>query len=379
MAEPAPPLDRALFAVTSDRVYLNHAAVGVLPKPTVDALHGFVEAHATGGVLGTYRYEGAMAEYRQRVGAAIGASGADIAILRNTSEGANVLAQGFDLRPGDEVLLPAEEFPSNAWPWRALRERGVVVRELDCSQAVLGPERLAREIGSRTRVVALSWISYADGARHDLAGIAAVARARGVALVVDAIQGLGALDLDVADFGIDALFAGGAKWLCALQGVALLYVSPALRDRLRVAAPGWRSVADMWDFHNDAQGWIGDASRFEGGTPNFIGALSLATSLELFRSVGIARIERHIAGLRERLAAGLRALGANVLERSGSHAASGILTFSVESRESVALGRALQSEGFVTTWRANGIRVSPHGYNTLGEIEAFLAALAANV
>ncbi len=379
MAEPAPPLDRALFAVTSDRIYLNHAAVGVLPKPTVDALHDFVEAHATGGVLGTYRYEGAMAEYRQRVGAAIGASGADIAILRNTSEGANVLAQGFDLRPGDEVLLPAEEFPSNAWPWRALRERGVVVRELDCSQSVLGPERLAREIGSRTRVVALSWISYADGARHDLAGIAAVARARGVALVVDAIQGLGALDLDVADFGIDALFAGGAKWLCALQGVALLYVSPALRDRLRVAAPGWRSVADMWDFHNDAQGWIGDASRFEGGTPNFIGALSLATSLELFRSVGIARIERHIAGLRERLAAGLRALGASVLERSGSHAASGILTFSVESRESVALGRALQSEGFVTTWRANGIRVSPHGYNTLGEIEAFLAALAANV
>ncbi len=379
MAEPAPPLDRALFAVTSDRIYLNHAAVGVLPKPTVDALHDFVEAHATGGVLGTYRYEGAMAEYRQRVGAAIGASGADIAILRNTSEGANVLAQGFDLRPGDEVLLPAEEFPSNAWPWRALRERGVVVRELDCSQSVLGPERLACEIGSRTRVVALSWISYADGARHDLAGIAAVARARGVALVVDAIQGLGALDLDVADFGIDALFAGGAKWLCALQGVALLYVSPALRDRLRVAAPGWRSVADMWDFHNDAQGWIGDASRFEGGTPNFIGALSLATSLELFRSVGIARIERHIAGLRERLAAGLRALGANVLERSGSHAASGILTFSVESRESVALGRALQSEGFVTTWRANGIRVSPHGYNTFGEIEAFLAALAANV
>ncbi len=379
MAEPAPPLDRALFAVTSDRIYLNHAAVGVLPQPTVEALHAFVDAHAKGGVLGTFPYEGAMAEYRERVAASIGASGAEIAILRNTSEGANVLAQGFDLRPGDEVLVPAEEFPSNAWPWRALRTQGVIVRELDCSTELLNPERLAREIGSRTRVVALSWISYVDGARHDLAGLSAVAHDRGVALVVDAIQGLGALDLDVRASGVDALYAGGAKWLCALQGVALLYVSSALRERLRVAAPGWRSVADLWDFHNDRQGWIDDASRFEGGTPNFIGALSLATSLDLFRSVGIARIERQIAALRERLADGVRALGATVLERPGRGGLSGILTFSVAGRESIALGRALQSEGFVTTWRANGIRVSPHGYNTLGEIDAFIAALATNV
>ena len=159
----------------------------------------------------------------------------------------------------------------------------------------------------------------------------------------------------------------------------MLYVSPSLRERLRVAAPGWRSVADLWDFHNDTQGWIGDASRFEGGTPNFIGALSLATSLDLFCNVGIARIERHVAGLRERLAEGVRALGATVLERPGSEGASGILTFSVAGRESIALGRALQREGFVTTWRANGIRVSPHGYNTLAEIDAFLAALAAKV
>ncbi len=379
MAESAPPLDPSLFAVTNGRVYLNHAAVGVLPTPTAAALHAFVDAHAKGGVIGTFPYEGAMAEYRERVGAAIGASGADIALLRNTSEGANVLAQGFDLRPGDEVLVPAEEFPSNAWPWRALRERGVIVRELDCSRAVLDPERLAREIGAQTRVLALSWIAYADGARHDLAALATLAHDRGVAIVVDAIQGLGALDLDVGATGIDALYAGGAKWLCALQGVALLYVSPALRDRLRVAAPGWRSVADMWDFHNGAQGWIENVSRFEGGTPNFIGALSLATSLGLFQSVGIARIERHIAALRARLDAGVRALGARVLERPGGKGVSGILTFSIAGRESIELGRSLQSEGFVTTWRANGIRVSPHGYTTFGEIDAFVAALAARV
>jgi len=377
VAEFAPPLDRSLFAVTRERTYLNHAAVGVLPISTAEALHAFVEAHATGGVLGTFPYEAAMARYRETIAAAIGAQGSDIAVLRNTSEGANVLAQGLDLQAGDEVLVPAEEFPSNAWPWRVLRARGVVVRELDCSREVLSPERLEREIGARTRVLALSWVGYADGARHDLAGLAAVAHSRNIAFVVDAIQGLGALDLDVVASGVDALYAGGAKWLCALQGVALLYVSPGLRERLRLAAPGWRSVVDMWDFHNQSQEWLGDASRFEGGTPNFIGALSLARSLELFNDVGIARIERHVVALRDRLAAGVRDLGATLLERPGGNGASGILTFSMPGRESVALGKALQNEGFVTTWRANGIRVSPHGYNDLAEIDAFIAALAA--
>jgi len=377
VAEFAPPLDRELFAVTREHAYLNHAAVGVLPAPTAEALHAFVEAHATGGVLGTFPYEAAMARYRETIAGAIGAQGSDIAVLRNTSEAANVLARGFDLQAGDEVLVPAEEFPSNAWPWRALRARGIVVRELDCSREVLSPERLEREIGARTRVLALSWVGYADGARHDLAGLAAVAHSHNIAFVVDAIQGLGALDLDVVASGVDALFAGGAKWLCALQGVAFLYVSPELRERLHLAAPGWRSVVDMWDFHNQSQGWIGDASRFEGGTPNFIGALSLARSLELFRAVGIARIERHVVVLRERLAAGVRNLGATIVERSGGAGASGILTFFIPGRESVALGKALQSEGFVTTWRANGIRVSPHGYNDLAEIDAFIAALAA--
>ncbi|HUY11224.1 MAG TPA: aminotransferase class V-fold PLP-dependent enzyme [Candidatus Dormibacteraeota bacterium] len=372
----APPLDRSLFAVTRSHAYLNHAAVGVLPIPTAAALHEFIDAQARGGVLGTFPYEAEMAQYRAVVARSIGARSSEIAILRNTSEGANAIAAGLNWSPGDEVLLPADEFPSNALPWRRLRNRGVLVRELDVTQERLTPERLDREIGDRTRLVTLSWIAYADGYRHDLAGLAKVAHSHGALFVVDAIQGLGALELDVERCGVDALYAGGAKWLCALQGSALLYVAPTLLERLDVAAPGWRTPADMWDFHNESQGWIGDTTRFEGGTPNFIGALSLARSLDLFASVGIARIERHVLALRSHLLTGLRDLGATVVTNAEESVGSGIVTFSFSNRESVTLGRELQREGFVTTWRTNGIRVSPHGYNEHAEIDAFLLALA---
>ncbi|HTC31006.1 MAG TPA: aminotransferase class V-fold PLP-dependent enzyme, partial [Candidatus Acidoferrum sp.] len=99
------PLPRDEFAVTERYVYLNHAAVGVIPRSTLRALEEFLRAHARGGVLGTFPYEVAMPQSRAAIGAFVGASGEEIAIVPNTSDGANTVAQGIDWNPGDEVLL----------------------------------------------------------------------------------------------------------------------------------------------------------------------------------------------------------------------------------------------------------------------------------
>ncbi len=369
------PLPRSEFAVTQRYAYLNHAAVGVLPQTTLERLEQHLRAHATGGVLGTFPYEQRMAEFRARIGSLIGARGRDVAVVPNTNAGATVLAQGVAWRQDDEVLLCDNEFPANAVPWLALRARGVRVRELDTSQGRLTPDRLRREIGKQTRAIALSWVSYADGYRHDLGALAEIAHAAGAWLFVDAIQGLGAFPIDVRALGVDALFAGGAKWLLALQGVGLLYVGEELLDRLNVALPGWRSVADMWDFHNHAQPYVDDASRFEAGTPSFLGALSMASSIELLERADPDRIGSHVLELTDRLVEGLSRCGAEIVSLRAPGCASGIVLFRVPGVASVALGRALQAHGVVTTWRANGIRVAPHGYNTAAEIDRLLEAL----
>jgi selenocysteine lyase/cysteine desulfurase len=369
------PLARELFAVTEQYAYLNHAAVGVLPLPTREALHRFIDAHATGGIARLASYELSMPRFRDTVAHFIGGHPGSVAFLRSTTDGATVLAAGLPWQPGDEIILPDNEFPANALPWLTLRRRGVNVRFVETARERLTPQVLQRMITPRTRVVAVSWVSFGDGYRHDVAALADVAHARGALLCVDAIQGLGAFPLDVQAANIDALYSGGAKWLLALQGVSFLYTAPAVLDRLELALPGWRSVADIWDFLNYDQDEAPDASRFEAGTPNFLGALSLYESMGVLSAAGTQAIGKHVLSLTDRLVEGLSSVGAEIASVREAGVCSGIVTFRLPSADSVVLGKALQREGIVTTYRTSGIRVAPHGYNTAEEIDALVDAV----
>lgn len=369
------PLPRSEFLVTERFTYFNHAAVGVLPKSSRDAIDAFVHAHADGGVMGTYTYEAKMPQYRERVGRFIGASGAEIAILRNTGDGANVVALGLDWNPGDEIILGDNEFPSNALPWLALRRHGVKINLVPSEQTRLTPDALREAMTPNTRVVAVSWVSFADGYRHDLAALAQVAHEGGALFCVDVMQALGAFPLDVHACDIDVAYGGGAKWLLSLQGVSFVYVRAHLIERLALGAPGWRSAADMWDFLNYDQPYVDNASRFEGGTPNFVGALSLEYGIDAIERAGPSRIAEHVLALTDHLVEGLHGLGAEVLTPRGEGISSGIVTFKMSGLDSVELGRTIQREGIITTWRSNGIRVAPHGYNTFDEIDRLLSVV----
>jgi cysteine desulfurase / selenocysteine lyase len=369
-------LARQAFALEPGLVYVNHAAVGVLPIATRDAVKAMVDDHAARGVLGTWTREAAMPAYRRRIAAFIGGRGEEIAVLRNTGDGATVIAQGLDLGQGDEVITGANEFGANAYPWLALRERGVTVTLIDAPRERMTPDVLRRHISSRTKVVAVSWVTFDDGYRHDLAALADAAHAHGAILAVDAIQGLGAFPLDVHDTNVDAVYAGGAKWLMALQGVSFLWLRANLLDRIALRMPGWRSAQDMWDFLDYDQPSIADASRYEGGTPNFLGALSLATSMDVLTAAGVDRIAAHVLALTDRLTEGLRSRGyAIVSDRSSDGTKSGIVTFRRDGADPIAIGKRLQQAGIVATYRANGIRVAPHGHNTAEEVDAIVGAL----
>ncbi|MBV9438480.1 MAG: aminotransferase class V-fold PLP-dependent enzyme [Candidatus Eremiobacteraeota bacterium] len=376
MIAAAAPLARDQFAVAPGLVYLNHAAVGILSIAARDAVHALIDAHAARGVLGTWPSEAALPAYRARVAALVGGRGEEIALLRNTGDGATVLAQGLDLGAGDEVLFGANEFGANAYPWLVLRERGVAVRLLDAPRVRLTPDALRASLTARTRVVATSWVTFEDGYRHDLAALAEVAHAAGALFVVDAIQGLGGFPLDAESTGVDAVYAGGAKWLMALQGVSFLWLRASLLDRVALRFPGWRSVANMWNFLDYRQPPAPDASRYEGGTPNVAGALSLAESIDVLRAAGIDRIGAHVLSLTDRLCDGLRSRGWNLRsERSSDEVKSGIVLFGRDGVDPVAVGRRLAEAQICLTFRANGIRVAPHGHNTTDDIDALLEAL----
>jgi len=372
----APPLSRDQFDLAPGLAYLNHAAVGVLPRATHGMLQEMIDAHARAGVLGVAPYEMDLPGLRRRIGAFVGGSGDEIALLRNTGDGATIIAQGLDLEPGDEIVTAANEFGSNAYPWLVLRERGVIVRLLDAPRERMTPDVLRAAISPRTKLVAVSWVTFDDGYRHDLGALAEVAHAAGARFVVDAIQGLGAFPLDVRKVPIDALYAGGAKWLLALQGVSFLWLRASLLDRVALRLPGWRSVEDIWNFLDYDQPPAPNASRFEGGTPNIIGALSLATSMEVLAGAGVDRIGAHVLALTDRLCEGAAARGYTIDgDRPRAEVKSGIVRIRRDDVDPIALGKRLGAAGICVTYRASGIRVSPHGYNIADEIDALIAEL----
>jgi len=370
-----PPIGPNEISSRAGTTYLNHASAGLLPHHTARVLQDLVKGQEDAGVLGFLSVESQLAHYREQIGRFVGASAGEIAFLRNTGDGANTIARGLTWSPGDEIVLCDNEFPANVLPYLALREFGVVVRFVRTALERLTPDVLERTMTSRTRLVAVSWVSFSDGYKHDLAALSAIAHARGALFCVDAIQGLGAFPLDVREMGIDALYAGGAKWLMALPGVSFLFVSTELQDRLGVRWRGWRDVADIWNFFDYEQGPATGAARYEGGTQNFLGIAALEASISVLSRAGLERIEAHVLALTDRLYGALEARGAEVATLRGPGISSGIVTFALPGYDSVVAGRTLGARGFVTTFRPSGIRVSPHGYTTFDELDAFAREL----
>ncbi len=168
---------------------------------------------ATPWEIGADLYYHAPAAVRALLERMLGAPGGSVAIVAGTSAGIGIAARGLPLRAGHEVLLLEYQFPSNAWPWRAVEARGATVR---VAPRPLGSDPTAailQAIGPATRVVAIDWVNYVDGAVVDLRAVGAACRERGIWFVVDAAQGLGALTVDVAAAGIDLLAAPSHKWL----------------------------------------------------------------------------------------------------------------------------------------------------------------------
>ncbi len=366
-----PPLDRSLFPVTERCTYLNVAHTCAPPTPVIEAMRGVIERQAALGSASCPDHEGAAEAVRRQAAALMGVPATDVAFTKNTTEGLGFVASGLAWAPGDRVLVPDGEFPSTAYPWLALADRGVVVDRVP-------PEGLAGalETGPTPKVVATSWVQYGQGRRADLAALGRRCREAGALLCVDAIQGLGVLPADFEAWGVAFAAADGHKWLLGPEGAGVLYVRGEHLDRLRVLEPGWNSAADRDAYEDRTLALDPTARRLEGGTLNVAGVLGLGAALDVLATAGIDRIWDHVDGLCERLVDALTAVGATVLSDRSPAGRSGIVSFAVPGHEPTAVKAALLDEGVVCSARAGGIRVSPHGYSTVEEVDAVTAVVA---
>ncbi len=365
-----------LFPIRERLVYMNHAALGPLPSTAVERVADLARLLAeTGDDLWTDR----LAEAERVRGLAARLVGArephEIAFVQNTSDGLSVVANGLAWREGDNVIGAACEFPSNVYPWMRLAEHGVEYHQVAERDGRVDPDELLALVDDHTRVVALSWVQFASGFRSDLARIGAFCRERGILFVVDAIQGLGALQLDVERDCVDVFSADGHKWLLAPEGIGLLYVSDRVVEAIEPTRVGWTSVKDWIKWSRYDLTYREGAGRYEAGTLNMLGIYALGASLELLLETGTESVERTVLNLTERLADGLLERGFTIVSSRRPGETSGILAATHSTHAPRDLVAQLRERNIAVAHRAGRLRLSPHFYNTRDDVDALLAAL----
>jgi cysteine desulfurase/selenocysteine lyase len=368
---------RALFPLTERVVYLNHAAVSPPPTVTLEAVRAQMWDVAQNGSI-NYRSWVAVKERARRTAAEmIGARPEQIAFMRNTSDGLSTVANGLRWRAGDNLVTFRGEFPSNIYPWLRLRDSfGVEVRMAEERAGRVDLDELTSLIDAHTRVVAISHVQYASGFRADLERLGRAARQHDALLVVDLIQGMGALPLNVDAELIDAAAGACHKWLLTPEGVGLLYLSDRARERLEPTLVGWISVPDPEDYSNFEQGWNRGALAWETGT----GAMSLLhgldASLRLLMDTGLERIAAHLEELTDYLCEGLAGRDYEIVSSRRRGEKSQIVAIRHKGEQTaMSLYAHLKRQNILTAPRGNRLRIAPHLYNTRADIDALISAL----
>jgi cysteine desulfurase/selenocysteine lyase len=370
---------RRQMPVARKWAYLDHACVAPIPQPAFEAMNKYATELLLEGDTVWLDWERQHEALRRLTAQTINSAPEEIALVPNTTFGINLVADGFPWTAGDNVVLPAHEFPSNLYPWMALAERGVEMRVVELDGQRVCANRIAEACDSRTRIVSASWIGYGSGYRLDPAEIAQVAHDHGALFFLDAIQGLGVFPLDVAATQVDFLAADGHKWLIGPEGAGIFYCR---REHLNVLRPmnvGWNSVKQGNDFANIKLDVRDMARRYEGGTQNMAGFIGLGASLKLLTEFGLAHdrsaVGAQVLAVTDQILSAFDAAGVKVLSDRDEKSKSGIVSFEVPGKSSEKLKSHLYNKGVVVSQRQGRLRTSAHCYNNGNDVDRLIEAI----
>jgi isopenicillin-N epimerase len=315
-------------------------------------------------------------EARRKLAAFLGVSDDEIAIVRNTSEGNNLIVGGLNLKAGDEVMILDQNHPTNnvAWEVRAARF-GFSVKRVSLANPPASAEQMLHAfraaITPKTRVLAITDVSNTTGARLPTQELCRMARERGIYVHVDGAQTCGSLALDLRAMGCDSFAASAHKWLMGPKEAGVLYLR---QERIAEIWPGMVGVG--WG--DKAQTAARGARKFETlGQRDDAAVAAMGTTVDFHNLIGPARIEARIRELATALKEGVSKLpGAKLLTSSKPELSAGVCVFGFDGLDHRKIYEALYAKHGIAGAAAGGVRLCPHIYNTMEEVERTVAALS---
>lgn len=396
---------RSQMPVTEKFAYFDHAAVAPLTAPAAAAISQYAKQAAEQGDLPWASWDLALSRLRAVAAEFLGAGEDEVALVPNTTYGIGLVAEGFPWQAGDNVVIPDNEFPSNSLPWSRLARLGVELRQVAVEPTgEVDLSKLSKAIDERTRIVSISWVGFVSGYRIDVGEVAELVHSRGGLLMLDAIQGLGAFEIDVNATGVDFLAADGHKWMLGPEGAGLLYVRKKHLDLLEPLGVGWGSLAGD-SFAPGSVVLKTSAARYEGGSANMPGMIGFGQSLNLLQQLhrstspqsssqsqppSHSPLSEAVLANLETLAERLRQADFRVYLPEQTSRRSGILGISwpasanttgnsgaADVPESVALAARKHciAADVVLSVRGGRLRASTHAYNNEHDIQRLVDAL----
>lgn len=365
---------RARFAVFRKKIYLNSCSQGALSDEVIVGFREFLTSWDEQGSpwdVWVEEYEAA----RRTFARFIGADADEVAIVPSASAGINAVASAlrFDDRP--EVILGEYDFPTMGHVWLAQQSRGAKVRFVEAEDGGIGPERYEACITKKAAIVGVTRVSFLNGWRADVTGIVAAARRHGALVLLDDYQDCGTRPVNVKALDVDFYVSGTLKYLLGPPGVAFLYVRRELVPRLVPTISGWFAQENPFAFDVRRFDPARAARRFEAGTPPIPNLYSSRRGVDLLESVGLENIAEQVARLAKTFLDGARDMGIAAKTPAGSV---GPLTV-LQANDANGLVKVLAEHQIVVSSRHDGLRVSFHAYNTIGDVWTVLRVLERHI
>jgi selenocysteine lyase/cysteine desulfurase len=360
---------RKLFPhLSTDQIYFNHAALGPWSTLALNRISEY-SAQRSGGKIENYPYflkwnSGA----KVKLGKILGSTSDRLAWVDNVSNGLNILAQGLSWKKGDRIILNDIEFPSNIYPFLNLQKYGVEIDLIKSRNGIVDLDDIEKVYTPRTKLISISLVQFLSGYRADMDAIGEFCKQAGIIFCVDAIQGAGAVQIDVNRSKIDFLSGGTQKWLMSSQGLSYIYITEELQSWIEQKNVGWASVENAWSLLEYDLTLKSTADRFQNGTVNALGVAIFDSVIDLFIDFGMENVEQKILANTNFFIKNLNRIGIkSVLENAVEKNRAGIVTFKDQNAKRIF--DELEKRKIYAAVREGMIRFAPHFYNTNEEIE----------
>lgn len=366
---------RKLFPVMKRFVFMNHAGMSAFSVPVAEAMAETAQFILEHGSLAGARMEALLASTRYELSKLLNAPADHISLIKNTTDGISLVANGLSIGKGDNVVVPECEYPSNVYSWLLLREKGAVVRYVPSKTGQISAADIVKQVDKRTKLIAISYAQFFNGSRAPLQELRDKLGTTGPLVLVDGVQAAGVLPVDIANEGIECFIAGAHKWMLGPPGIGFMYVDPRWYEAIRPTRPGWASVAGGDDKVNDKMPFSEDACRYEDGTYNYVGIAGLRAAAALLNKLGVRQVNEAALSVARSLRSQLKERGASFSLSEDASALTPIVSFKLKGHKSKDIALHLASDRVIVKERRGYVRVSPHFFNDHNDVEALLRSL----